>query len=68
MTRTIVIEPYRETLCDNSSCPNYGKEIDPDLSWAMNAPPKSIIGLSFRDFCPKCGDGAGWRIKDVIDK
>lgn len=66
MNRVIVIQPYRNTKCTNTECINFDNEIQPDLRWAQGCG-KEIEGMSFRDFCPECGDGAGWTVIQVID-
>ncbi len=66
-TMTFIVEPYRGTTCDNQHCSNFKKEIKPDLDWATLSLPAELIGQHFRSFC-KCGDGAGWVIKNVILK
>lgn len=64
----IVIEPYRGTLCDNPDCERYEQEIPPDLSWTKRLSREKILDVGvFRSFCPSCGDGAGWKIKQVLE-
>jgi len=55
------VSTYRPPVCDNEECKNYGSVISIDTSYV----PHAEIGNSWRTFCPKCGDGAGWTLNKV---
>jgi hypothetical protein len=55
------VNTYRSPACNNEECENYGDVISINTNYV----PHAEIGESWRTFCPKCGDGAGWTLSKV---
>ena len=64
VTTSYIVEHYREPTCENEKCEFFGHPIPMTFThkWLEESP----LGSYWRDFCPKCGDGTGVRIRTRI--
>jgi hypothetical protein len=55
------VHTYRNPVCNNPECERHGEIIPIDQDMVS----KYDVGMSWRTFCPGCGDGAGWTLDSV---
>ena len=55
------VSTYRPPDCNNEDCAYYGKTIPLNIDYI----PHAEIGESWREFCPTCGDGAGFTLNKI---